>query len=324
MLSSDDTDYTSTDTLERSYRAASRREIINEKRQKNTDILPHINGETLDGKNTIRQLRAENKRLRWQLDELQHLIYQHKQTQAQLEKEIDTIHRSHQDVIEQYEMNLREMIDERNQLQETKREWEQRYQELYHSFHDTVEEEANKMVEEAARTLVLSPEHTPALLRDVAKTLEFQTKQTEDQHVAELLSLMRQAQYKAVMLEQELANEREKIAIERQNLLALQHSISERAQFRYDTMRKHLQTRWTLILTLMAAVLILLVPIFQLMFLSIKAPLAFALFAPVVICVALAFLFARARTNSTLQQANKQLNQKATTRLTQTPTAKKV
>src|SRR5258708_31335032 len=142
MLSSDDTDYTSTDTLKQSYRAASRREIINEKRHKNTDILPHINDEILNGKNTIRQLRAENKRLRWQLDELQHLIYQHKQTQAQLEKEIDTIHRSHQDVIEQYEINLREMIDERNQLQEPKREWEQRYRALYHSFHETAAEEA--------------------------------------------------------------------------------------------------------------------------------------------------------------------------------------
>jgi DNA anti-recombination protein RmuC len=175
MLSSDDNTYTSTEPIERSFRAASRRELINEKRQRNTDILTYTNGE--NEKTVVRQLREENKRLRWELDELQHLAYQHKQTQAQLEKEIEAIHSGHQDIIEQYEINLHEMIDERNQLQEAKQALEQRYQELYHSFHDTVEEEATKMVEEAARTLVLSPEHTPALLRDVAKTLEFQVKQ---------------------------------------------------------------------------------------------------------------------------------------------------
>jgi predicted nucleic acid-binding Zn-ribbon protein len=321
MLSSDDTTYTSTEPIERSFRASSRRELINEKRHRNTDILTHTNGE--NGKTVVRQLRQENRRLRWELDELQHLVYQHKQTQAQLEKEIETIHLRHQDIIEQYEINLHEMIDERNQLQEAKQVLEQRYQELYHSFHDTVEEEATKMVEEAARTLVLSPEHTPALLRDVAKTLEFQVKQTEDQHVAELLSLMRQAQHKAALLEEELANEREKIAAERQNLLALQNSISQQAQFRYDTIRKHLQARWTLVVTLMSAVLILLVPIFQLVFFSIKAPLFIALFFPALICVGLAFLVARERTNNSLQQANKQLNQKKTTKLVQAPTAKK-
>ncbi len=255
--------------------------------------------------------------------ELQHLAYQHKQTQAQLEKEIEAIRHGHHDIIEQYVININEMIDERNQLQEANQALEQRYQELYHSFHDTVEEEATKLVEEAARTLVLSPEHTPALLRDVAKTLEFQVKQTEDQHVAELLSLMRQAQYKAALLEEELADEREKIAAERQNLLALQNSISRQAQFRYETIRKHLQARWTLVVTFMSAVLILLVPIFQLLFFSIKAPLFIALFFPALICVGLAFLVARERTNNSLQQANKQLNQKKTTKLAQAPTAKK-
>ncbi len=321
MLSSDDTTYTSAEPIERPSRAASRRVLINEKRQRNTDMLTHTNDE--NGKTVVRQLREENKRLRWELDELQHLIYQHKQTQAQLENEIETIHRRHQDIIEQYEINLHEMIDERNQLQEAQRVLEQRYLELYHSFHDTVEEEATKMVEEAARTLVLSPEHTPALLRDVAKTLEFQVMQTEDQHVAELLSLMRQAQHKAELLEEELANEREKIAAERQNLLVLQNSISQQAQFRYDTMRKHLQARWTLVVTLMSAALILLVSLFQLLLFSIKAPPFIALFFPVAVCIVLAFLFAQTRTTTSLQQADKQLNQKKTTKLAQAPTAKK-
>src|SRR5260370_33996282 len=91
MLSSDDTTYTSTGPIERSFRAASRRELINEKRQRNTDILTYTNGE--NGKTVVRQLREENKRLRCELDELEHIAYQHKQTQAQLEQEIEAIHR---------------------------------------------------------------------------------------------------------------------------------------------------------------------------------------------------------------------------------------
>ncbi len=332
MLSSDDTTYnTSANPIVRSSRAASRREIINDKRHKNTDMLPNINNEMSTGKTAARQvtsLREENKRLRWELDELQRQILYHTNTQAQLEKEIDAIHRSQQQVIEQYEIHLREAIAERNQLQEEKEEWEQRYQKLYHSFHEKVAEEATKMVEEAAQTLVLSPEHTPPLLRDVAKTLEFQVKQTEDQHVAQLLTLMRQAQYKAALLERELANEREKIAAERQNLLIQQNSIREKAQYRYNTLERHLKAHWTLTLALMSAALLILVSVFQLLFYSMHLPLGFILVAPVVICVGLAFLFARIRTNSGFQQATQKLNPKTTTTLSKTsiptPTAKKL
>lgn len=329
MFSPDNTDYnTPIGPIDRSARAASRREIINEKRQRNTDMLPKINGEMPNGKISVRhvaQLREENKRLRWELDEKYHLIYQYRQRQAQLEQEIGTFHRDHQKIIEQYEIHLREAIEERNQLHETNQELQRRFQELEHSFHENVTEEASKMVEEAAHTLALSPEHTPPLLRDVARTLEFQVKQTEDLHVAELLSLMRQAQLKAALLEQELASEREKIAAERQDLLSQQAKISEQAKYRYDTMQKHLRARWTLVLTLMAAALLVLVPIFQLVFVAWKVPLDIAIFAPVLICIGAAFLFARAYTNKRLQEANRKLKQNTTPAKTTTPipTAKK-
>jgi DNA repair exonuclease SbcCD ATPase subunit len=313
MFSPDDTGYnTSIGPIDRSARAASRREIINEKRYKNTDMLPKIQGEMPSGKTSARQvaqLREENKRLRWELDEQHHLNYQYRQKQAQLEQKMDAIHRDNQNVIEQYEIHLREAIEECNQLHEANQELQRRYQELDQSFHETVTEEASKLVEEAAHTLVLSPEHTPPLLRDVAKTLEFQVKQTEDLHVAELLSLMRQAQRKAELLEQELASEREKIAAERQNLLVQQAKISEQAKYRYDTMQQHVRAHWTLVLTLMAATLLILVPIFQLVFISWKVPLDIAIFAPVLICIGAAFLFARAYTDKRLEEANKKLQQ---------------
>ena len=329
MFSPDNTDYyTSTGPIDRSARIAYRREIINEKRQKHTDMLPNINGEMSNGKTTSRQiaqLREENKRFRWKIDEQQHLIYQYRQTQAQLEREIDNLHRIKQNEIEQYEIHLREAIDERNQLEEANQDLKRRYQELDHSFHETVSVEAKKMVAEAANTIILTPEYTPPLLRDVAKTVELHMKQTEDQHVAELLALIRQAQYKADLLEQELAIEREKIASERQNLLDQQSRISEQAQYRYTTMQQHLQAHWTLLLTMMAALLLILVPIFQLVFVAMKVPLDIAIFVPVAICISIAFLIARAYTNKKLQEANKKIEQKTNPKSTKilTSTAKK-
>lgn len=317
MFSPDDPDYTTpVGPIDRSARAANRREIINEKRQRQTDMLPTIHGDMSNSKNSHRQvaqLREENKRLRWEIDEQQRLIYQYRQTQIQLEEEISNLSQSKQDAIEQYEIHLREAIDERNQLQETNQEVQRRYDELDHSFHETVTEEANKLVEEAANTIVLTPDHTPAILRDVAKTVELHIKQTEDQHVAVLLSLMRQAQYKADLLERELTNEREKIADERQDLLDQQARRSEQAQFRYTTLQQHLQARWTLIMTLLAAFLLVLLPIFQLFFVAMKVPLYLAIFAPVVICIGVAFLIARAYTNNKLQEANKKLERKTNT-----------
>src|SRR2546430_15735122 len=257
MFSPDDTDYnTSASSIARSARIAYRREIINEKRQRHTDILPNINGDMSNGKTTSRQiaqLREENKRFRWKINEQQHLIYQYRQTQAQLERELDNVHRIKQNEIEQYEIHLREAIEERNQLEAANQELKSRYQELDHSFHETVSEEAQKMVSEAANTIILTPEYTPPLFRDVAKTVELHMKQTEDQHVAALLSLIRQAQYKADLLEQELANERLKIAEERQNLLDQQARISEKAQYRYTTMQQHLQASFDVLLQFLNA-----------------------------------------------------------------------
>jgi hypothetical protein len=180
------------------------------------------------------------------------------------------------------------------------------------------------MVSEAANTIILTPEYTPPLLRDVAKTVELHMKQTEDQHVAELLALIRQARYKAELLEQELATEREKIAAERQSLLDQQTRISEQAQYRYTTIQQHLQAHWTLLLTLMAAFLLILLPIFQLIFVAMKVPLYIAIFFPVAICIGIAFLIAREYTNKKIQEANKKLEQKkkATPTKNLTPTAK--
>ncbi len=175
MLSPDDTTDTTTGPYERSARTATRREIINEKRQRQTDILPRITSESPSGgKLAARQvahLREENKRLRWDLEDMERLLAEYKQAIKQLEWENASIRHSHQLEIEQYQDQLRDMMEEHKQMQDANSQMERRYQELYHSFHEKVEEEATSLVSEAARTLVLSPDHTPPLLHDVVKTL---------------------------------------------------------------------------------------------------------------------------------------------------------
>ena len=313
MFSPDDTDFNTSQESDRSMRVANRREIINEKKQRHTDMLPKMNGDIPNGKTAYRQvaqLREENKRLRWKLDEQQHLIYQYRQAQAQLEQEIDSLNQNKQTAIEQYEIHLREAIEEHNQLELDNQELRRRYTELDSSFHENVSEEAEKMVAEAASTIILTPEHTPPLLRDVAKTVELHMKQSEDQHVAELLSLIHQAQYKSELLEYELAVERARIAEERQNWIDQQTRISQQAQYRYSTMEQHLKYHWTMVLTLMATVLLILAPILQFVFVALKAPLFIAIITPILLCIAVAFLFARAYTNKKIQEASKKLNQK--------------
>lgn len=319
MISPDDTTDTPTGPYERSSRTAARREIINEKRQRQTDTLPRINSDTSSGgKLALRQLahlREENKRLRWDLEDMQSLLSELKNTRGQLEQELATIHSSHQLEIEQYQAQLRDMMEERNQMQDINTDLERRYQELYHSFHEKVEEEATTMVSEAARTLVLAPEHTPPLLHDVVKTLEFQVKQTEDQHVAEILTLMRQAQHKAQVLEQEIANERASIYAERQNLIKLQNSVREQALLRYKVLDEQLKSRWVASLTILTTIALLVLPILQLTLHALGLPLYIYLFLPVVICIGLAYSFARMRVTSRVQDAKKQHGGKTTTKL---------
>ncbi len=320
MLSRDDNTYTTTGPLERPSRPVNRREILSERRQailqqkhleRHTDFMPKVHGDTSNGKTSghvMAQLRDENRHLRLELEEqhaqLEQLIVDYNRTQEQFEKEIEAIHYGHQQEIEQYQAHLREMMEESNQMQEGYQELQRRYQELYHdyqdSFHEAVEDEASKMVKEAARTLVLSPEHVPPLLHDVKKTVEFQIKQEEDQHIAEALYMMRQTQIKAEQLEQELARERAQIDAERSNLVIQQKSIREQANKRYDALRKHLQARSTIVLTMMTTVLLLLLPVLQFVCLNLlKVPLTgsllLSLLLPIIICVGAAYYFAQLR-----------------------------
>ncbi len=282
--------HTSIDSYERYVRHLSRQVIISEKRNRTTDVLPAIESEVPVGKLSARQashLRDENRRLHQEVDELQRRV-------ALAEQEIATLHHAHPLEIEQYQGHLRELMEELNQKQQASQEMEQRYQELYHSFHDAVEEEAAKLVTEAAQTMVLSPDYTPPILHDVVRTLEFQVKQTEDQSVAEIMALMRQAQRKNELLEQELAQERENLANERQKTYAEQKRIREQADLRYKMIETSLRTGYAAILTILATSCLLVFALIEVtLFTYFKLSIYWSIFIPMVVCAALAFVITR-------------------------------
>jgi hypothetical protein len=296
MLSSDDTNQ-GMGSFERNERSFNHREFLNERRrnilqQKQTDHLPSIESEPINGRiawRQLMQLREENKRLRWEL--------------AEATKDIEEVQESRQQEIEFYQIQLQTTLAGRDSLQEEHNELELRYQELYHAFQSAVEEEATKIVDEAARTIELTPENRPEQVNDIMKTVELRVRQAEDKHTAETLYLMRQTQRKASRLEHELMGEREQIALERQNLHNLQNSAREQAELRKRTVEQRLRAQYTLSLTLVSTVLLILLPLMQitlftLLHIQLIPLVAFLLFAPLIICALLAFLFAHLRAST--------------------------
>ena len=252
--------------------------------------------------------------MRRALEEMQRLVAHYKAEQAEFEKEIEAIRSGHQQELEQYQTQLQEMMEESNQMQEEREQLERRYQELYHSFQDTVEEEAHKMVSEAASTLVLSPQHTPALLQDVVKTLESQLKQDGDKHVAEALYYLRETQHKAEQLEKTLEEEHMQIAEERQRLIQLQYSVREQAKLRYATLAAHLRARWIVRSGFITTILLLILLILQMFCLYIKLPDTWAIIGPIFFCIGLGFLIARFYSSVIHFHASAPRKQKAATK----------
>lgn len=215
-----------------------------------------------------------------------------------LASEIEAIHKGYQQEIQQYETHLAEMMEERNQLLEEHQMLERRHQELYYNFLASVEEEAHKMVTEAARTITLplNGKETPPLLRDAVQTLEVHARRLEDEHTAHTLYLMREAQRKAALLEEQLRLERQQIAQERQNLINLQNSVREQAQLRYKTIQSRLQARWKLQLVIATGILLVVLLFGQaiglhLLHVPMSASLIFTLIVPVFLCPVVAYAY---------------------------------
>lgn len=310
MLPSDDANQTkqvtqSTEAIERVPRSFDRRGLFSERRQeilqqKHTESLPKVN---IDGASTrgtwkqVAQLREDNRRLRVELgeihSELQRLLASYNSLQAEHEKEIVVIHQGHQQELDQYQMHLRELMDERNRIQEEHILLERRYQDLYASFQGAVEDEAQRMLTAATQTLELAPDQTPMVLQNMVKTIELQVRQEEDKHLVETLYLKREVQRMADQLD---AVHRQ-LEVERQSLYAQQVSVREQADLRYKTLQGRLRARWRVASAATSIGLIFLLVILQFVFLGLgRVPLSsaidFLLVSPILICIVLAVAFA--------------------------------
>lgn len=284
----------STGAIERVLRPYNHHDHVSERRQhilqqKQTDKLPQIPGQETHGKNVWRQymqLREENKRLHWIV--------------SKYTDEIDSMQNAHQEEVAYYKSQLDKLKAEQNRTIQDHLELERRYQELYHSFQSSVEEEAQNMVAEAARTLELHTEDGAVMTNDPMKTVKLHVRQIEEKHTAESLYLMRQAQKKAYQLEQELVNERLQIALERDSMQNQQNSLRQQAELRQQMAEDRLHVKFVLTITFIATVLVALLFVFQLFFLSwlhipFTLALGFALGVPSLLFVALAGLIAYIR-----------------------------
>ena len=232
-------------------RSFDRRTLLAERRQsilqqKQTDALPKVTVETSNAKVTrqLVTLREENRHLHIELDqwrlETERLLAENRAIQAQFDHEVATVHSGNAQELEFYQKHLSELQAERNRLQDENAQLEQRYQDLYGSFREAVDEEARIMVQRAARTLELPAEETPLLLQDVVKTIELHAQEVEDSHLVEVLHFKDEVQRRLELLEQE----RQQVEQERQWLVVMHNSVREQAKARFRIMEARLHHRW--------------------------------------------------------------------------------
>ncbi len=314
MLSPDDTTHT-TGAMNQVPRTFDHRNAFSERRQnilqqkqseRETEALPTVKKEaseqgTPSAKGAWRQvihLRAENTRMRHELEEMrskmQRLLAEYTTMQEKFEREVTVIHSGQSHELEQVQRHLQDVINERNRFQESYRKMEHRYQELYSNFQVAVEEESEKMLSEAAQTLVLSPENAPAVLRGAMKTIELQTRQGEAQHLVEAHYLKDEVRRITTHLEQEQSQLEE----ERQTLLRMQNSVREQAELRQKTLQAHLRSRWVAALAFVTTSVLVLLVVLQYLFLflfrvHISTTISLSLLAPIVVCVIVAAVFSR-------------------------------
>ncbi|GAC1472459.1 MAG: hypothetical protein NVS2B12_05130 [Ktedonobacteraceae bacterium] len=301
-----------TDALEQIPRTFDRRSALIERRQnilqqKQTDVLPPLSVETPNAKLAWRQvtlLREENRHLRFELDsqrvEVQRLMREYETLKGEFESEVAVIHNGHQQEVAQYQVHLQESMYEYNRLHDAHVGLEQRYQELSASFQQAVEEEARKHI--PADGHETSPILEPALVapqveqvsQDAIKEWERQAKEEGDKYLAEAVFLKREARRMINALEQE----RQQLATQRQEAYAWQHNMSQHVASRQKTLHDRLYARWRVASLLSALGLVVLLLVLQLLCLvllhvSMTGPVAFALIAPIVVCVLCAFVLSK-------------------------------
>lgn len=244
------------------------------------------------------QLREENVHLHQKFMEQEQQIQQLTDDYTTLRTEhvhtIATIHGGHQQDLEHYQTHLREAIEERNCLQETCIHLEENYQQLYHTFQEVVEEEVQKRLTEATYALQTSPDTAPPILQDALRISERRARQLEEKSLVETLFLKRELQLLATRLQEE----RKQLDQERQNLLAMHHTVCEQVELHQKLAKARLHARWRVTSLFIAVGSLAMLVIMQFMFLYVfharlTPSVSFALLAPILLCTVLAFTFSK-------------------------------
>ena len=305
MLSPDEVTQT-TGTLEQLSRNASPRSTPTERRQtilqqRQTDTLSPLTFETPNAKlawRQVTQLREENRHLRYDLDaqrtEVQRITNEYDALKSKFESEVAIIHNGQQQEIVQYQNHLQEMMDERNRVQEAHVALEQRFQELSTAFQHAIEEEVNKRIANIAQDFSLTSTQVPEALQGVVKELDRQAKEEGDRYLAEVVYLKRETK----RMIDKIQEDRQQLATERQELYKWQSNMKEQAQLRQKTLHDRLHARWRVASLLTSLGLVVLLVVLQVITLSLlhvtlAVPIAFALLAPIVICIICAFIFTK-------------------------------
>lgn len=259
------------------------------------DVTPSTDSRSL-ARRPSNKLR-ENKHLRsvlaQQQTELEKSLQDRDQLKTEFEKEIESAQNGYQQTIDALQLRLQEVIVERDHLFEEHARLEQQNQEAQHSLQQTINLESRRQVEEGTRALFEAPNSMPAVFQDVARTIELRLRQEEEKHLIETLYLKSEVERVAELLEQE----RIQLQAERQQLISLQYSIREQAETRQKALNDRLRTRWkaaSVMTTLGVLVLLVILQFVALALLRVhlEPTITFAIIAPIVISVILAFLLA--------------------------------
>jgi lipopolysaccharide export LptBFGC system permease protein LptF len=241
----------------------------------------------------VTQLRKDNKYLRAALEgqraERQKILSEY----TQLRAEFAAVQQGYQQDLAHYQTQLQELTDERNQLRETQQALEDRSQELQKAFQDTVQEEAQKLMQEAAEAAIRSPENASPLVQDAVRTVELHVRKEEDKHLFEALYLKREVQRMAEFLEQE----RQQLQKEQQQLISFQFSVREQANARRKLLEERLYARQRVFSIVMSFALLALFIVLEFVCLALFRPpevgsVALSILIPIVVCILLRIVLA--------------------------------
>lgn len=242
-------------------------------------------------------LRKENRQLRRALEEqhgaLQQLQQEYGHFQTEVDKEVAVIHSGYLMENEQNQKYLQALLEERNRIQTEYNRAQQQIQELCDAFQDAVASEAQRQVREAAQALESSTE-VPPLLQEVVGALEMRARTVQSKYLVEAHFLKREIQ----ALAQHLRSASQQLEDERQQLAALQYSVRQQAELRMKTLQSRVNARWKLASIATSVGLLTLLVVLQYVFLSLlhvatPVPVTLSILAPIMVCIALAVLFAQ-------------------------------